>query len=86
MIISDIDYLEQVFEISDLHVEGGRKAVAISRFSGDAFGLASFVSTAIRNKAITGDKGDFASSFVNVTSISYGGSASASAASTSYVG
>lgn len=86
MIISDIDYLEQVCSISAIHIEGGRKAVAISKFSGDAFGLSSFVSTVIKNKAITGDRGDFANSFVHGISISYGGSASASGSSTSYVG
>jgi hypothetical protein len=84
MIISDIDYLEQVSETSTLHLSGG-KAIAISSFWALAFGPSTYTSAVVNNQVVVSPNTSFASSSVQVTAASSGSSVSAIASSSATV-
>jgi hypothetical protein len=71
MRISDLDYLNSVPETSALDLNGGG-AVAIVRFSADAYGSATYTGTVVNNLAVASPYGSLAKSYVRVTAIASG--------------
>ncbi|KAF3888905.1 MULTISPECIES: hypothetical protein [Nostocales] len=87
MIISDLEYLEQIPEISAVSLINGGGAIAISGFSALAYGQFTNTSSRVNNRTVTGDRNSFASSSVSVTSVASGSNtfSNSSASSSAYV-
>jgi hypothetical protein len=83
MEIRDLDYLSLTNEVAVNGIEGGY-SLALSRFSANAFGSSSLVTTSVDNRAITMPKFKFASSSVRVISAASGWGSSAVAFASSY--
>lgn len=85
MEIRDLEYLnsEVTTEVTTLGIEGGA-ALAISSFSGTAFGSASLVTTVVKNQAVNVGGIRFAFSSVSVTSVASGSGAIAQSSASSY--
>lgn len=67
MIISDLNYLEYITETSCVDISGGRRATAISAFSGLAVGDSTYTSASVQNLSSTNPSdSSFAKSSVKV--------------------
>ncbi|BAZ05408.1 hypothetical protein [Calothrix sp. NIES-3974] len=84
MIIADIDYLEHISEMPAVHLNGGRKALAISNFQALAFGNSTYTSSSLNNQTVAYPGYSSASSIVKVIAASSGGVVVASASSSAY--
>lgn len=85
MIISDLDYLDSISEVSTVYITGGKSATAISGFSALAIGDSTYTDTVVKNFSSTKPNGSStASSSVRVISLASGGNAYSSSTAVSY--
>jgi hypothetical protein len=74
MIISDLDYLDSLPEMTAIYLNGSG-ALAISGFSAAAFGSSTYTGGVFNNLAISGPYGSLAISSVRVISMASGSNA-----------
>ncbi len=82
MIVSDLDYLDSLPEITAIYLNGGG-ALAISGFSAAAFGSSTYTGGVFNNLAISRPSGSLAVSSARVTSIASGSNTFAIASASS---